>query len=151
MTPFYNITTKLKDFLEADVFINTVTHGDIFRIDLAKQSIYAIAHIMINNATIQSNTVTFNVSIIFADLVDISKEETTDVFIGNDNEIDVLNQMLVVCMRLSNAIKRGDLFDETFELASEPNAEPFIERFENNLAGWTLTFDIVAPNDISIC
>ena len=151
MTPFYNITTKLREFLEADKFINTVTHGDIFRIDLAKQSIYSIAHIMVNSATLGSNSITFNVSIIFADLVDISKDETTDIFNGNDNEIDVLNQMLVVCMRLSNSIQRGDLFDETFELIGEPSAESFIERFEHNLAGWTLTFDMVAPNDISIC
>lgn len=151
MTPFYNITEKLRTFLEADPFINVVTHGDIFRVDLSKQTIYALAHIMVNTATIGERTIQFNVSIIFADLVDISKDETTDIFNGNDNEIDVLNQMLVVCTRLTNAIKRGDLFDETFELIGEPTAEPFIERFENNLAGWTLSFDIQAPNEISIC
>jgi hypothetical protein len=151
MTPFYNITTRLREFLEADPFVNTVTHGDIFRIDLAKQSIYSIAHIIVNNAIIGERTLTFNVSIVFADLVDISKDETTDVFNGNDNEIDVLNQMLVVATRLSNAIQRGELWDYTFQLLSEPNCEPFIERFENNLAGWTLTFDIATPNDITIC
>lgn len=151
MTPFYNITTRLREFLESDPFINTVTHGDIFRIDLAKQSIYSIAHIIVNNAIIGERTLTFNVSIVFADLVDISKDETTDVFNGNDNEIDVLNQMLVVATRLSNAIQRGELWDYTFQLLGEPNCEPFIERFENNLAGWTLTFDIATPNDITIC
>jgi hypothetical protein len=151
MTPFYKITEKLREHLEADEFINVVTHGDIFRVDLAKQTIFALAHIMVNTATIGERAIQFNVSIIFADLVDISKEETTDIFNGNDNEIDVLNQMLVVAMRLTNAIKRGSLFDETFELVGEPTAEPFIERFENNLAGWTLSFDLLTPNEISIC
>ena len=27
----------------------------------------------------------------------------------------------------------------------------FYDRFENEMAGWALTFDVIIPNDISIC
>jgi hypothetical protein len=30
-------------------------------------------------------------------------------------------------------------------------AEPFIDRFENKLAGWALSFDVTIPNNMSIC
>jgi hypothetical protein len=31
------------------------------------------------------------------------------------------------------------------------NLEPFTERFENYMAGWTMTLDIVTPNEMTIC
>jgi hypothetical protein len=36
-------------------------------------------------------------------------------------------------------------------ITSEPLAEPFTDRFENKIAGWTLTFDIIVPNEMTIC
>ena len=33
---------------------------------------------------------TFNISILAMDIVDESKDEVTDIFVGNDNEQDVL-------------------------------------------------------------
>jgi hypothetical protein len=38
-----------------------------------------------------------------------------------------------------------------FKLLEAPNCEPFIDRFENKLAGWTMTFDVLFPNDMTIC
>ena len=48
----YDILTKIKEHLEADVSINTVTFGDIMEVDLNKQTIFPLAHMMIDNATI---------------------------------------------------------------------------------------------------
>jgi hypothetical protein len=31
------------------------------------------------------------------------------------------------------------------------SCEPFAERFENYLAGWTMTLDILVPNSMTIC
>jgi hypothetical protein len=85
------------------------------------------------------------------DIVDISKEETTDKFLGNDNELDVLNTQLTVLMRLYESLRRGDLFGNYAQLGSSVSIEPFTERFENYLAGMTMTVDIVIPNQMSIC
>ena len=46
---------------------------------------------MINNSTINNNYVTFNITIFFMDLVDISNEQVTDLYRGNDNRQDILN------------------------------------------------------------
>jgi hypothetical protein len=45
----------------------------------------------------------------------------------------------------------GNLWDAQFVVESDPALEPFTERFENLLAGWTMTFDVVVPNDMTIC
>jgi len=42
-------------------------------------------------------------------------------------------------------------YNVTKELKTALAAEPFVDRFENKLAGWTATFDVVVQNDMTIC
>jgi hypothetical protein len=44
----YRIIKEIKDVLLAEPFVNTVTEGDIFEIDLNKQTIFPLSHIIIN-------------------------------------------------------------------------------------------------------
>jgi hypothetical protein len=85
------------------------------------------------------------------DILDISKEENASKFIGNDNEQDVLNTQLAVINRLCEALRRGDLMKDLWMLDGNVTCEPFTERFENNLAGWVATFDVITPNQMTIC
>ena len=151
MVGFYTIIDKLKTELNSSPFVNSVTEGSIFNVDLAKQTIFPLSHIMVNSASFEENVMRFNVSIIAMDIVDISKDETTDVFTGNDNEQDVLNTQLAVLQRVYEVMRRGTLYTELFQVDGSPNCEPFTERFENLLAGWTMTFDVLVPNEMSIC
>ena len=151
MANYYNILDTLKTNLQNDPFINTVTQGDIFSVDLAKQTIFPLAHIMVNSAVFENNIIRFNVSVLCMDAVNVSKDEATDIFNGNDNEVDVLNTMLSVQNKLYEVLRRGELFTDAFQVDGNPNLEPFAERFENYLAGWTMTFDIVVPNEMTIC
>ena len=45
---YYQITQTIKDQLLADENVNTVTTGDITEIDLSKQTIFPLSHIIIN-------------------------------------------------------------------------------------------------------
>lgn len=151
MKGFYNLTDKLKDALLAEPFVNTVTFGSLDDVDLNKQTIFPLSHIIVNNTTVGSKTLTFNVSILAMDIVDISKEATTDIFVGNDNEQDVLNTQLALLTRIINTLQRGDLYTELYQVEGDVNCEPFVDRFENKLAGWAATFDVLVQNDMTIC
>lgn len=151
MNGFYTIIDKLKAHLDADIFVNTVSEGDIFKVDLAKQTIFPLAHIMVNTATFEGNVIRFNVSLIAMDIVDVSKDEVTNIYLGNDNEQDVLNTQLVVLNRAYELMRRGDIYSDLYQVDGNPTCEPFTERFENLLAGWTMTFDVLIPNEMSIC
>ena len=151
MKGFYNLTDKLKEALLAEPFVNTVTFGSLDDIDLNKQTIFPLSHIIVNNTTVGSKTLTFNVSILAMDIVDISKEATTDIFVGNDNEQDVLNTQLALLTRIINTLQRGDLYTELYQVEGNVNCEPFVDRFENKLAGWAATFDVVVQNDMTVC
>jgi hypothetical protein len=151
MKGFYNVTDKLKDTLLAEPFVNTVTFGSIDDVDLNKQTIFPLSHITVNNTTVGSKTLTFNISILSMDIVDISKDEVTDIFVGNDNEQDVLNTQLALQTRVINILQRGDLYTDLYQVQGDVTCEPFVDRFENKLAGWAATFDVVVQNDMTIC
>ena len=151
MTGYYNLLTKIKEHFDSDALVNTVTQCDIFEVDLNKQTIFPLVHIIVNSVQFVNNVQQANVSIMAMDIVDISKDETTSLFDGNDNELDVLNTQLAILNRVYEMLRRGDLYDDSFQVTGAPNCEPFIDRFENKLAGWTMTFDVLFPNDMTIC
>ena len=151
MTGFYDLTDKIKDTLQADPFVNTVTYGSLDDVDLNKQNIFPLSHIIVNNCNVSTNTLTFNISVLAMDIVDESKKETTDIFVGNDNEQDVLNTQLAVLNRIIVLLRRGSLYTTKYQLDGDPSCEPFYERFENKLAGWAATMNILIENDISKC
>ena len=97
---FYQLTTTIKDNLLNDSNINTVTTGDITDIDLNKQTIFPLAHIIVNNVTTQEQVLSFNITIMAMDMINEYKDAETDIFVGNDNEQDVLNTQLAVLNRI---------------------------------------------------
>ena len=152
MKGFYEISQAIKNQLDDDAFVNTVTIGDIFKIDLNKQTIFPLSHIMINSANYNGKTFNYNVSVLCMDIVDESKEATTDLFRGNDNEQDVLHTQEMVARRLLEMLNRGDLYDDGFQLTNNSaSIEYFVDRFENKIAGITMTFDVMTFNDMTIC
>ena len=150
MQAYYNVLEKIKDTLKLDEFVNTVTQGSIFDVDLKKQDIFPLSHIVIGGASVTSNVLSFSVNVFCMDIVDKSAELTTDDFRGNDNEQDVLNTQLAVAVRLIALLERGE-DTSTYQIVGQPNLEPFTERFENYLAGWVLSFDIIVPNTMTVC
>ena len=151
MTGFYNVTKKIKDALNAEPFVNTVSFGSLDDIDLNKQTIFPLSHIIVNNCNVETNTMIFNISVLAMDIVDESKDEVTDIFVGNDNEQDVLNTQLEVLNRVVAILQRGDLYTDLFQIEGVVGCEPFVDRFENKLAGWVATFDVIVQNDMTVC
>ena len=148
---YYQITQTLKTNLLTDENVNTVTTGDIFDIDLAKQTIFPLAHIIVNSVTIQEAALNFNITVMCMDIVDESKEETTDIFRGNNNEQDILNTQLAVANKLVGLLSKGTLYQDKYQLSGDASCEFFYERFENRLAGVACTFDVLIANDINVC
>ena len=155
MSSFYDITTKIREHLIANSQVNTVTEGDIFDVDLNKQTIFPLAHIMINQASIEGQVIRMNVSLMCMDVLDETKENPRDQnepFYGTNNEQDILNTQLAVINDVVTKLRKGTLYTDLYQLDGNPTCLPFSERFENLLVGWTATFDVLLPNnEISSC
>jgi hypothetical protein len=153
MNNYYKIAEVLRDSLLNDNIINNVSQGDIFQVDINKPTIFPLGHIVINSATQSEsgNTNIFNVSVLLMDVCDISKAEATDLWLDNDNEQDIFNTQLEVGKRFVESMRRGDLYSLGYQLNGNANYEAFSDRFENKLVGWTITFNVEAANDTTIC
>ena len=151
MSTFYEITQVIKNKLQEDLFVNTVTTGDIFKVDLNKQTIFPLSHIIVNSVAYAGAVLNYNISILCMDIVDESKSLTTDIFLGNDNEQDVLNTQLAVANRFLEVLNRGALAEDYELVNGSANIEFFTERFENKIAGVTFTFDIAVENRMTKC
>jgi hypothetical protein len=148
---YFTTVDTLRAHFNADPIVNEVTQGDIFSVDLNKKTIFPLVHIIVNNSTAEEFVIRYNITIMAMDIVDFSKDATTDQFYGMDNEIDALNSMHDVLIRAYKLMKAGSIWDSKVQVEDTANLEPFVERFENNLAGWAMTFDVVVPNDMTIC
>jgi hypothetical protein len=151
MSTFYEITQVIKNKLQEDLFVNTVTTGDIFKVDLNKLTIFPLSHIIVNSVAYAGAVLNYNISILCMDIVDESKSKVTDIFLGNDNEQDVLNTQLAVANRFLEVLSRGDLSDDYELVNGSANIEFFTERFENKIAGVTVTFDMAIENKMTKC
>ena len=150
MTTYYDILDTLKTYLQGNSNINTVTSGDIFEVDLANQSIFPLAHIIVNNCTFQDHVVVFNLQIICMDVVHDTNEDPKaqdNYFHGINNKQDIQNTMFFVINGLQSAMRRGELFTDLYQIQDDFTATLFEDRFENLLAGWALDISITVPNN----
>jgi len=150
MKAYTYLIDTLRTAFEDIPLVTTVTTGSIDDIDNYKQTLFPVVHIMVNSMSPEANILRYNVTILSMDIVDISKSETTDKFKGNDNEQEVLNTTGIILIRVAELLRRGELNDR-LEILGTATCEPFTERFENYIAGWAMTLDIILPNEMSIC
>ncbi len=132
----YKILQRIEAVINTEPIAKTVTNGDLFEVDLNKKTLFPLSHIILNNATHQGNVISFNFSILFMDLED------------EDDRTDVLNTQFMLAIRVMEKLSRAE---SGIELIGNPTFEPFHERFENNLAGWAVTFDINVQNEMTVC
>jgi len=152
MTHIYDILDTIKDELLSNPSVNTVTYGDIADVDLDKTTMFPLSHILIDNVTYGERIVSVNIKLLCADIIDYNtKKADFELFYGNDNLHDVLNTQFQVINSLIMKLMRGSLFKENYQVTTQPVAEPFKERFSNELAGWSTNIVIDLPNGISIC
>jgi hypothetical protein len=140
---YYKLLDTLKAQLNATNLISTVTDGQISDVDLAKQTLFPLAHIIINSATIEGKLQRFNVTILAMDILD-GKEKY-------DVEPSIMNAMLQALNRVYEVMTRGDLNPDYIMIDGMPNLEPFTDRFENKLAGWAMTFDVIMMSEMTVC
>lgn len=148
---FYLMLDTIRDILLQDKNVNTVTYGDLSEVDLSKQTMFPLSHIIVNQATNDSQTMSFNVTVLSMDVVDIEKKEAKNVFEKHASEHYVLNTQLAVGNRLYQLLHNGQVRLDGYQVDGDANCEPFVDRFSNNLAGWAVTFDIMVKNDLFIC
>jgi len=153
MIAVYETLNKIKDNLRSNPSIQTVTFGDLMEVDLAKTTIFPLAHVQMGNVSFRDHVIVMNISVLFLDIIDDNRDiNDSDQFYGNNNLIDVLNTQLAAANVLQGDMRRGSSYNDLFQITGDISARPFLDKFENELAGWGVDLIIELPNKTtSVC
>tara|TARA_R110000796_G_scaffold227663_1_gene344445 strand:- start:1354 stop:1824 length:471 start_codon:yes stop_codon:yes gene_type:complete len=139
---YYEMTDRLKETLEANPLINTVTYGNLHDAGNDKTTMFPLAHFTVNSTELTAQTFIFNMTLFVADLIDHTNEVATDKFRGNKNTMDVHNSMLAAISEAMLIFRRKDAMASGYALVGNPNIEAFEHRFNADAAGWFCDFTV---------
>jgi hypothetical protein len=151
---YYQLCDALQEAADNASYINSVTWGNIFDVDMRKMTLFPLCHILTGTATIQERTVTYTIDILVMDAVDYSKQDPNVEpysYEGVAQKQDIYHRSLFSLQEMIASMRRGDLYTDGFRLVNDPICEPFDEDFENTLCGWKATLEIETPNPTIIC
>lgn len=147
--------------------ITTVSVGDIFDINLEKLQKFPLLHINPINVSTGESELVYNFQLFVCDLVSEKEDwqtyqasQLTKLINPKNNEQQVWNQTLEICtdfigmLRHSSRQSMAGVNDINFPLyftEDEFTIEPFQERFDNLLCGWSFTLGIKVMNDFDTC
>ena len=144
------IDTLVNEF-KSNQFVSSVRIGTMNEVDLDKQNLFPLTHIVINDVTHNEHSFTFNFTILNLDSLIISKDEITDQTYGNDNLYNIWTNQLYVINRLVARMKSSTIYQDGFELDGTPRSEFIDRQFEQMLAGVQTDISITVPNNINKC
>ena len=137
MKAFLKVTDTITTELQSHPFVNTVTWGDIFDVDLTKITKFPLAHYIVTQATFDDKVIKLSFNILC-------------MAINGENEKEILAEQLSVLSRLFERLRRGDLWTDAYQLDGIPTPTPFRGRWENDLIGWECNFTIKVLNEMGI-
>ena len=153
MNQYSELLRYIYDLAMGDVFINTVTQGNVEDVDLNKGNIFSLLHVVIDGGGFTNgSTVLFNVSLQCLALRDINKDEVVeDKFWLQDNQVDNHNETLASLNRLWTIMLKD--FDKRDITASEnPTLSKISFEGTNLYDGWDLSLDVELPNTtLNLC
>lgn len=150
MVAYSELLRYIKSLAESEEYINTTTMGE--DLDLNKSNIFPLFNVDITGASFTSNaTVSFNVEMVALDVRSINKEDNTDKFYGNDNEIDNHNATISVLNNIWVKMHR-DFAKNNITSSDNPSLEQITFSDKNLLDGWSISFTVELPsNGVDIC
>jgi len=159
---YNNAIDTLKQLGTEHEQISTTTTGDIYDIDLSKNTLFPLFHINPVNVTTGPSQLTYNFQLFIMDLVSQKKDwkEATIQSADNlSNEQEVLSSCLQICVDIIGMMRHSkwqaegalNINEPVYYSEGEFTIEPFTERFDNMVTGWVFTIGIVVQNDFQTC
>jgi hypothetical protein len=153
---YYNTLNYFKTIMVNHPSIAKVSQGDIYNFDATEFPQYPIGNVVITNANFGSKTTDYQVQLIVADKVKVMRDddlvERTNIqkvpFEGTDDVVDIHANTLSILNDLTAYTQKSNY---GMEINSDINCTPFVDRFNNGLAGWSAEFTLTVHNDKNRC
>jgi hypothetical protein len=154
-TLYYNVLNYFKTIMKNHPSIGVATYGDLQHMDLKEYPMYPIGNVNIINTVFGTNVTTYTIELVVADKgknknnqSEGERNEQTIPFFGVDDDVYIHSNTLGILNDLTSYTQRGIA---GFDIDGEIDCIPFVDRFDNGLAGWVATFSLTTHNDKNRC
>ena len=171
---YNNVVNTLLRLGEYHEQIETTSVGDIFSIDLEKETKFPLMHVNPTSVATGDSQLTYNFQIFIMDMVTEKADWTTnrneivsptvDEFTKLvktlSNEQDVFNETLQICTDFIGMLRHSsrqslngvnDINAPLYFTQDQFTIEPFQERFDNLCCGWVFNIGVLVQNDFQTC
>jgi hypothetical protein len=165
---YNNVINTLLRVGEYHEQIFTTSVGDIWQIDMEKNTKFPLLHITPTSVNTGDSELVYSFQVFIMDLVSEDENWTLNNQNANfpklvkqlSNEQDVYNECLQISTDIIGILRHSerqslagvnDINDPLYFTDGQFSIEPFQERFDNLCAGWTFTINVVVQNDFQTC
>tara|TARA_R100000963_G_C4632721_1_gene97416 strand:- start:41 stop:586 length:546 start_codon:yes stop_codon:yes gene_type:complete len=164
---YNNVVNTLVRLGEYHHQISTVSVGDIYDIDLEKQTKFPLLHLNPTSVTTGDSSLTYNFQLFVMDMVSEKSDWETEQHSELDklvdtksNEQEVYNQTLEICTDFIGMLRHSqrqslegvnDIDVPLYFTEGQFTIEPFAERFDNLCCGWVFQIGVLVQNDFQTC
>jgi len=146
---YNNVIDTLKNLGTNHLQISTTTVGDIFDIDLEKNTLYPLMHLNPVNVTTRRTELVYNFQVFIMDLVEPD----------GSNEQEVYSDVLQICIDIIGILSNSqfqaqlslDINAPVYFAEGDFTLEPFKERFDQSVTGWVFNIGITVQNSFQTC
>lgn len=154
-TLYYNALDYFETIMTNHPSIAKVTTGGIEEVDDREFPMYPLGNINILSSTVSNSTTRHEIQLVIADKIKNKDNESNPItneqiipFYGVDDTVDILANTLAIINDLTSFTQYSVA---SFDIDGDIVCEPFMDRFNNGLAGHAATFTLVTHNDRPRC
>jgi hypothetical protein len=165
---YNNIVNTLLRIGEYHDQIFTTSVGDIWEIDMEKNTKFPLMHLTPTNVSTGESELVYNFQVFIMDMVSEKEDwnkNNADASFSKlvkklNNEQDVFNECLQISTDIIGMLRHSerqslaginDINDAIYFTDGDFTIEPFAERFDNLCCGWVFNINVVVQNDFQTC
>jgi hypothetical protein len=152
---YYNVLNYFRDLMNLHPSIERVSQGDLFDLDDETFPIYPLGNVFISSLSVDESYTDYTIQLLVADKIKYKANESEGTdnqqdipFYGTDDVVDIHANTLGVLNDLTNYTGRSV---SGFDIITSITYTPFVDRFDNKLAGFTADFTLRVHNDRNRC
>lgn len=152
---YYNILDYFKTIMSNHPSIAQVSQGDIFQIDDVEFPYYPLGNIIITQARFDKSKTIYSCQLTVADKVKLKNDESegrtnaqTVPYFGVDDTVDIHANTLSI---INDLLSYTQYSVQAFDIDAQITLTAFKDKFDNGLAGWVASFDLISHNERPRC
>ncbi len=142
MKTYYDITEYFYKALSDIKDVRTVLNVDVIdnKFEVANYPT-ALAIVSVEPSSSENSHVSYSVRIEVVDMIDVSNDQYTDKYIGNNNTIDVYNSTLAIVRRIHLQLVNKTTGSNAIQVGESPDIEKLFDKSQN-VAGTAINMTI---------